>query len=255
MPVGHVAPASSKVMPRWRSWVVLLATLLVVAVTARLGAWQLGRAAQKEDMQQALDSRRLLPALSESSLPRVAAAAALAHYRPVVLSGHWLAQHTVYLENRQMNGRPGFYVITPLQLLGEQDAVLVQRGWAPRDMQERSRIPSVIATAGIAQVDGHMAPPPARLYEFAAVDSGAIRQNLDIEAFSRETGVPLRPFSVLQADASGSAGDGLLRQWPRPAMDVHKHYGYAFQWFALSALTAGLYVWFQLVRPRLWRRA
>ncbi|MEO5695997.1 MAG: SURF1 family protein, partial [Burkholderiaceae bacterium] len=34
-----------------------------------------------------------------------------------------------------------------------------------------------------------------------------------------------------------------------------KHYGYAFQWFALSALMTGLYVWFRLVRPRLRRGA
>jgi surfeit locus 1 family protein len=31
---------------------------------------------------------------------------------------------------------------------------------------------------------------------------------------------------------------------------VQKHYGYAFQWFALSALIIGLYAWFQLPRPR-----
>ena len=36
---------------------------------------------------------------------------------------------------------------------------------------------------------------------------------------------------------------------PRPAVDVHKHYGYAFQWFALAGLITILYVWFQLVRP------
>jgi surfeit locus 1 family protein len=59
---------------------------------------------------------------------------------------------------------------------------------------------------------------------------------------------------VLQADSASTADDGLLRQWPRPAVDVQKHYGYAFQWFALGALMAGLYVWFQLVRPRLRRR-
>jgi surfeit locus 1 family protein len=55
-------------------------------------------------------------------------------------------------------------------------------------------------------------------------------------------------------DASPEGGDGLLRQWPHPAVDVHKHYGYAFQWFALCALMAGLYVWFQLIRPWLRRR-
>ena len=32
-------------------------------------------------------------------------------------------------------------------------------------------------------------------------------------------------------------------------MDVGKHHGYAFQWFALSALVIVLYVWFQHIRP------
>ena len=53
---------------------------------------------------------------------------------------------------------------------------------------------------------------------------------------------------------AGSADDGLLRHWPAPDLGLHKHYGYAFQWFALCALIVGLYVWFQIVRPRLARR-
>ena len=44
--------------------------------------------------------------------------------------------------------------------------------------------------------------------------------------------------------------DGLARDWPAPATGVETHHGYAFQWFALSALITGLYVWFQLIRPR-----
>ena len=55
------------------------------------------------------------------------------------------------------------------------------------------------------------------------------------------------PLSALQI---GTADDGLLRDWPQPATDVHKHYGYAFQWFGLSALFALLYVWFQIIAPR-----
>jgi surfeit locus 1 family protein len=76
-------------------------------------------------------------------------------------------------------------------------------------------------------------------------------------AFARDTGLKLRPMSVLELDeaASPSSGqpprpDKLLRDWPLPAADVHKHHGYAFQWFALSILTIALYVWFQILRPR-----
>ena len=103
----------------------------------------------------------------------------------------------------------------------------------------------------MVEVLGRIAPPPSRLYEFAGQDAGSIRQNLDIVEFAREASLSLRPLSVVQTDSPDTAGDGLLREWPQPAADVHKHYGYAFQWFALGALMTGLYVWFQLVRPRL----
>ena len=57
-----------------------------------------------------------------------------------------------------------------------------------------------------------------------------------------ESGLRLAPLSVQQADTPATAGDGLLRDWPRPAVDVQKHYGYAFQWFCLAALIAALYI-------------
>ena len=72
-----------------------------------------------------------------------------------------------------------------------------------------------------------------------------IRQNLDLAQFSIETGLPLLPMSVQQV---GVASEGLLREWPVVGTGVEKHYGYAFQWFALSVLIALLYVWFQIVR-------
>ena len=77
-----------------------------------------------------------------------------------------------------------------------------------------------------------------------------IRQNLDLAAFERETGLKLRPMSLMQAQADDTRHDGLARQWPEPAADVAKHHGYAFQWFALSALVVGLTLWFQVIRPR-----
>jgi surfeit locus 1 family protein len=120
-----------------------------------------------------------------------------------------------------------------------------------RDFVDRSRLPAVPTPPGELELAGRIAPPPARLYEFEAGEASPIRQNLDLAAYARETGLVLLPLSLLQDDVPGAAADGLQRQWPRPAVDVHKHQGYAFQWFALAALMTGLYVWFQLVRPRL----
>ena len=235
--------------------IVTIATIVGVAATARLGVWQLSRAAEKVALQTALDTRSHLVPLTNIDLAREPSQADAQHYRPAVVRGQWVADQTVFLENRQMNGRPGFFVVTPLRLDGRSDAVLVQRGWAPRDMRDRTFLPSVDAPAGTVEVHGLIAPPPSRLFEFSAAQGGAIRQNLDLAAFSAEIHLPLAPVSVQQNDSAATAGDALLRQWPHPAVDVHKHYGYAFQWFAMSALMAGLYVWFQLVRPRLRRLA
>ena len=235
---------------RWRAGLVLLATVVGVASTARLAFWQLDRAAQKIAIQAQIDARRALAPIDEAGLAHTAASAAVQHYRRASLHGRWLADRTVFLDNRQMNGVPGFFVVTPLQLEGRPEAVAVQRGWVPRDFSDRTALPILRTPAGISTVDGLVLPPPSKLYEFSSAASGPIRQNLDLEGYARETQRVLLPLSVLESDSASTAGDGLQRQWPHPALDVSKNYGYAFQWFALCALMAGLYVWFQLLRPR-----
>ena len=237
-----------------QGWIVLGAAVLLAAVTARLGFWQLDRAAQKMALQQALTDQRQRPALSLAELATNAEQAAPQVHRAVHLQGRWLPEHTVYLENRQINGRVGFFAVTPLQLV-DGTAVLVQRGWFARDQLDRSRITAPPAPPGLQRVSGRIALSPSRLFEFDGVASGAIRQNLEVAAFQKETHLHLRPFTVVQEDAAGDAPDGLQRQWTQPALGVAKHHGYAFQWFALSALSAGLWLWFQVLLPRRRRTA
>ncbi len=222
-------------------------------VTASLGRWQLSRAAEKETLQAVLDARGGLPPVDGKALLGASADAngdmqALVH-RAVLLEGQWLPAHTIYLDNRQMQGRPGFFVVTPLQLLGAGGVVLVQRGWAPRNFQDRALLPLVHTPDGVVRLQGRVALAPSRLYEFqrgdSAQGSSRIRQNLDLAAFRTETGLALANLTVLQI---GTAGEGLQRDWPVVGAGVDKHYGYAFQWFGLSGLIAILYVWFQIVR-------
>ena len=233
-----------------RRWIVLLATLAAVALTARLGVWQLSRVAQKEALQRSLDTRSALPALPQSALARNTQEAAQQHHRRTALVGRWLADRTVFLDNRQMDGRPGFFVLTPLEL-APGDAVIVQRGWVPRDPRDRARLPPVPTPSGEVQVTGRIAPAPSALYALGAESAGPLRQNLDLPSFQSEIGVNLRPWSLQELPEAAPAADGLLRRWPAPAVDVHKHHGYAFQWFSLATLLTVLYVWFQLLGP--WR--
>ncbi|MBA2674156.1 MAG: SURF1 family protein [Ramlibacter sp.] len=237
-------------------WLLAAAAVSGAALTAGLGVWQWGRAQQRLGLQAAVAQRSELPPVDAAALLAAPDPAQLLHRR-IVLRGRWKAGHTVYLDNRQMNGRPGFYVVTPLHLAGDNananaPAILVQRGWVARNFQQRDKLPPVETPAGEVQLRGLLSSSPARLYAFAGGEGGPIRQNLDLAQFRAETRLPLLDLSVQQ---TGGPSEGLLREWPQPASGAERNLGYAFQWWALSALIAVLYVWFQFIAPRRKQRA
>jgi surfeit locus 1 family protein len=241
-------PLNPRLGKRYARAVVLVATVLACGVTMRLGFWQLDRAQQKQRIAKDMQERQALPPLEPQALARDAAGLEAQRHRSITLRGRWVAERTVYLDNRQMDGRPGFFVVTPLRL-PDGDAVLVQRGWLPRNFQDRERLQPVVTPGGEVTVTGRIVSPPSSLLALGGAGTGPIRQNLPLDDFARETGLSLRPLSIQQQDSAPGAPDSLQRRWPQPQVDVGKHHGYAFQWFALSALVAGLYVWFQLIQP------
>jgi surfeit locus 1 family protein len=216
-----------------------------MAITAGLGRWQLQRADEKEALQASIDAREQEPVLDAASVGREMVPQYL--HRRVVARGRWLPERTVYLDNRQMFGRPGFFVVTPLQIPSTGVVVLIQRGWVPRDFEDRQRVPTIETPSGEVLIQGRLAMPPSKLYDLGGEERGPIRQNLDLRQFRLETGLALSEMTVQQ---TGPASEGLTREWPPINTGVSKHYGYAFQWFGLCALMAILYGWFQLV-PRL----
>ena len=236
-------------MTALRFWLVTAAATTGIAVTFALGQWQLGRAHQREALRDAIEAARTSPPLPQDAVLRPDAPSLV--HRPVRLRGRWDAARTVFLDNRQMGARVGFYVVTPLLLEGSDRAILVQRGFAPRNFERREQLPPVRTPDGVVDVGGRIAPPPSRLYQPGPAATGAIRQNLDIDAFAAETGLKLLPVTVQQ---TGAASEGLSRDWPvTGGRGPETNYGYAVQWWALSALIACLYAWFQFIQPR--RRA
>ena len=240
--------------PAWRRVAVLLVALAAIALAVRLGFWQLDRAAEKVALQTALDERGREPPLTAAELARDAGAVPAQLSRRVRLAGRWVAERTVWLDNRQMDGKVGFFVVTPLRLEGARESVLVQRGWVARNFEQRTSLPPLATPAGRVEVEGRIAAAPSRMYELDAGASGPIRQNVDVASYARETGLELLPLAVIESATSPPSGDGLERHWPPPATDVQKNYGYAFQWFAIATVIAILYVWFRIVRPRQRRR-
>jgi surfeit locus 1 family protein len=232
------------------AWVTL-AMLVGVVLTVRLGFWQLSRADEKRQRHSAIVAQMTVPVQDTAALLAAPANFGLLHQR-VALEGEWLPQHTVYLDNRPMNGRAGFWVLTPLEL-NASTRVLVQRGWVPRHQYDRTLLPDIQTPSGRVQVSGRFAPAPSNLLELTqasqatSVATGVsnIRQNLNLEAYATQTGADFAAL-VLQTDAPS---EGLLRDWPEITAGVEKNLAYAFQWFALAALQLMLYIWFQFIQP------
>jgi len=181
-----------------RRMLVLCLALLGMVVTAAMGQWQLRRAAQKQALTEARQAQSALAPIDGQSLGQAGDSPANREgliYRAAHLQGRWLPQHTVFLENRQMRGRTGFFVVTPMRLNGGA-VVLVQRGWVPRNFNDRTSLPSVSTPEGEVSINGHLAPWPSRMYDFGALEQGAILQTLEFDAYRQQTGLHLLGLSV-----------------------------------------------------------
>jgi len=219
-----------------------LATLALVLLGVCAGRWQDGRAAQKLALEARLAAGNAAAPLALGAAP---VAPAEVEFRRVRLQGEWVRGWPVYLDNRPRDGHPGFYLLMPLRLAGSAMHVLVARGWLPRDMADRSKLPDYATPSGPVRVEGIARLGPGhvmQLGEAPRLTPGAIVQNADAAAFAAATGWQFQPLVVEQTTPDGAANEALRRDWPAPAMGADKHKAYAFQWYALAAMAVLFFV-------------
>ncbi len=246
---------------------IWIAAIVTFAVTASAGVWQLGRAEQKRSAQAALHAQGDWPPWTAADWPCQADPASLPAHRPVLLRGHWLADRTVFLENRPMAGGFGFIVVTPLRLTQARldcpaAVVLVQRGWVPRDPADRLRLPAIETPLEEVLVAGRLMAGLSRVFQLGVeappdgAAGGVVRQNADAAFWAGWLGQAPLPGAVLQVRAAEPLdAKVLLRHWPEAGQGQDKHLAYAAQWFAMAAIVAGLTIWFQIIRPRRQKRS
>jgi len=213
-----------------------LAALIVMVIGAALGQWQLNRADAKRAIEVKLAQRSSSPVIA---LERTDENSEELEYQQVRLAGEFLKDWPLYLDNRPHLGRAGFYVLMPFRIAGS-NVILVQRGWVPRDTQDRARLPPLMTAQGVITLEGQIRRAPGNVMKMGqatALRPGAILQNLDLAELARVSGLPVRPYMVQQ---TSNTGDGLLRDWPLPSSGIDRHLGYAFQWYALAAM-AGIF--------------
>jgi surfeit locus 1 family protein len=199
-----------------------------------LGNWQARRAEEKRAL-----GERLEVALKSSPLEIPAATLDAKAYalKRVAARGRFVAEHTVYLQNKTRRGRVGYEVLTPLRLSNSDLHLLVNRGW--------TETPQAPTPSGEVRIEGIALERLPRLLQLAPSPKGQVRQTLDIGEFAAETGLRLQPIIIEQ---HSDTADGLARDWPRPDAGIEKHQGYALQWYSLAALAVVLALVFSFSR-------
>jgi surfeit locus 1 family protein len=214
--------------------------VLLVALTVYLGVWQTGRGDEKEERQRLLEARvREAPVLLTGAVP----SAEPLLYRKLRASGEYDAAGQIFLDNQVLQGRAGYFVVTPLKLR-DGAIVLVNRGWIARG-PSYPQPPQAPVPAGPVDVTGLAVLPAARFIELGPQTvSGRVWQNLTIARFQATTRAPVLPV-VLLAD---TPGPGLAAVHEAPDAGVARHREYALTWFSLAATALVMWVALNLKR-------
>ena len=243
-----IVPSSARAPLRPREILTLALALALIVATALLGRWQLGRGQTKQQLAARIEASMRGPALVQGAQAFDAARDA---WRPLRAHGTYAASLTVFLQNRQHDGRSGFWVLTPLRLAGSSRWIMVERGWVASAFAPGALVPGVPTPSAPVDVAGRLAPPPSQWFSFAKdAPDAVIRQNVKLSDFAAAHQLDLLPY-VLQQLAP--CEPGLVCDWPRADTGMERNFGYAFQWWAMSALGILLTVYFMARRMR--RRA
>lgn len=213
---------------QFRFWPTLLALIMLV-ILILLGVWQTKRYHYKQNLlsqyQAALrQSPTDFSKLNENDNN---------NFKPVYLTGHYLNEKTLLLENRYQQGRPGVEVLTPFQINHQSRVLLINRGFT-----SQTDIPPILGEKtlqGYIQILGYQGFTLGQ--DILSPNQWPLRiQKINFEALSQLTQLSFYPF--------------ILRLTPHQPTTVmpQRHLGYAIQWFAMAFALIVAFLFFSAKR-------
>jgi surfeit locus 1 family protein len=223
-----------------------------VAVAVLLGLWQLhvweaARAAEARDLSQAKPLPLSKVMTGDSPFP--------GQYlgQPVRFTGEWLGEGTLYVSDRALNGKRGYWVMTPV-LVGDS-AIPVVRGW--------SSSPEASVPSGAVEVDGWLQASEGtgqpdddpRDDVIPEMRIASIVEHVDADLYSGYV-VAKDTRNTGSTATGGAATAGLERVPPESVPEVSnvtslRNLLYALQWWVFGG--AAVYVWVRWCRDT-WER-
>ncbi len=231
--------SSSPNRPDWRPYVI---GTVVVAMLGSLGLWQVSRG---------LDKRAGLDAFSaEGGFQRYYDGIEVRPFQQLRVDGEYVGDRQILVDNMIVDGRNGHFVFTPLAMSADGPLLLVNRGWIERG--SRDRLQSQVGLDSVAvTVHGRVGRLPRAGMRMGDpfADAGdwpkhAVFPDASDVALQLEREV--LPFVLLLDEQEPN---GFVRLWEPEEMSASRHFGYAFQWFAMAAVLSALLI-FRFRRKR-----
>jgi surfeit locus 1 family protein len=232
-----VAKARFLLRPRWLLSHVMVVVLVVTMVN--LGLWQLRRMDERSEHNDLIAGRQAAPVVAVDELlhgtggPREVDAV---RFRKVTASGTYDAGGTIEVRNRTLDGLPGVWIVTPLQM-GNGEQVAIVRGFASLAPTGSADLPAppggqVTVTGTVVSPQGFDGTAPRDIAPL--VDEPGMLPGVILAEISDP------PEANMVSDDAGAAAVAdpatALHPVPLPELSDGPHLSYAVQWFIFSTI-------------------
>jgi surfeit locus 1 family protein len=235
---------------RWRkpTWQSITATVAGVLLLSSLGVWQLQRANEKQQIQQANESRKNNPP-QELHFP-ITDPVSL-RFQRIRAQGKFISNKQFVLDNRYVDHQVGFNILTPFKLYNSDNVVLVDRGWLPLK-GPREYLPNIDVDEKLRTLVGTVYVPYGKAYSLGEIDNGnnawpRLIQYLDFKELSMRFGYELLPITLRM---EAGQPDTFKAKWVIYASSPKRNLGYAVQWFAMAITVFIIFIVLHLPRSK-----
>ena len=209
-------------------------SIFFVIVFVFLGVWQIERAAHKEGLLQAFNS--------EQESPPIRLTSQSPDWSRVFVDGIFDSSRQILIDNQIHKGKVGYKIFTPFRF-DDNKIVLVDRGWIAQG-QSRSDLPQLNILEKKSRIIATVTSPEQGVLagsELLTNEWPRVSQTKAVEVIASAFEEPILDI-VLVLDPGSSQITEFIQIKPFAITPV-KHYGYAMQWFTMSIVLLGMFLY------------
>jgi len=209
-------------------------SIFFVFVFVFLGIWQIERAANKEGLLQDFNT--------EQESPPTRLTNQSPNWSRVFVDGVFDSSRQILIDNQIHNGKVGYKIFTPFRF-DDNKIVLVDRGWIGQG-QSRSDLPQLNILEKKSRIIATVTSPKQGVLagsELLTNEWPRVSQSKAVEVIASAFNEPILDI-VLVLDPGSSQITEFIQIKPFAITPV-KHYGYAMQWFTMSIVLLGMFLY------------